>query len=483
MPKACVIGSGPNGLAAAITLARAGVATTVFERNARVGGGCSTGQTTLPGFRHDLGSSVYPMGRMSPFFRSLPVKVPWIDPGAPCAHPLDDGTVVMLERSIAETVDQLDPVDRVPYQSLIEPLAEGFSDLLEDVLAPMLHLPKHPLLMARFGMSGILSASALAGLRFKGTRARALFAGVAAHAVQALESPMTSAVGLLLMAAAHSSGWPIVRGGAQTLTDAMAGYLKELGGSVETELEVDAVRAAGSRLFLSATDLNSSTRDQTSEECELALGDVTPSQLLRMAGGALTEGYRRELAKFRYGAGVFKVDYALSEPIPWVAKACLRSATVHLGGTFEEIANSERTFSSERPFVLLVQPSLFDETRAPEGKHTAWAYIHVPNGSTRDWLPLLEAQIERFAPGFAECVLARSVMAPAALERWNPNLVGGDISGGVMTPWQMLFRPSRSLYRTSVNGLYLCGSSTPPGGGVHGMAGFHAATRALKDLI
>jgi phytoene dehydrogenase-like protein len=469
-------------LAAAITLARARVEATVFERNARIGGGCSTGETTLPGFRHDLGSSVYPMGRVSPFFRSLPFTIPWIDPGSPCAHPLDDGTAVMLERSITETTDQLEKCDRDRYRRLMQPLAEGFADLIEDILQPMLHVPRHPLLMARFGMPGMLPASTLAGLRMKGMRTRALFAGVAAHAVQAFETPMSSAVGLVLMAAAHGCGWPIVRGGAQTLTDAMAGYLEELGGRVETGLEVDAVKWAGSRLFVSACDLKSATGEQSSDECDLALADITPGQLVKMAGGVLSDGDRRELERFKVGAGVFKVDYALSEPIPWTAKECGRAGTVHLGGRFEEIAASERTFASDRPFVLLVQPSLFDETRAPAGKHTAWAYCHVPNGSTRDWLPLLEAQIERFAPGFGECVLARSVMSPAALEKWNPSLVGGDISGGAMSPSQLIFRPTRRLYGTSAKGLYLCGSSTPPGGGVHGMAGFNAARRALRDL-
>ena len=376
----------------------------------------------------------------------------------------------MLERSVAETMDQLETSDRKSYRTLMEPLAEGFSDLFEDVMQPLLHVPKHPLLMARFGISAMLPASTFATQRFKGVRARALFGGMAAHAVQALESPVSAAVGLVLMAAAHSSGWPIVRGGAQTLTDGMVGDLEKQGGRVETGREVEEVSAAGSQWSVAG------------ETYDLVLGDVTPRQLIKIAGEALSESYRRDLSNFKYGAGVFKVDYALSEPIPWTAKECLRAATVHLGGTFEEIADSERTFSSDRPFVLLVQPSLFDETRAPAGKHTAWAYIHVPNGSAREWLPLLEAQIERFAPGFAECVLARSVMAPAALERWNPNLIGGDISGGAMTLSQMLFRPARSLYRTSAKGLYLCGSSTPPGGGVHGMAAFHAATRALKDL-
>ncbi len=461
MASARVIGSGPNGLAGAITLARAGLHVTVFERSERVGGGCSTAETTLAGFQHDLGSSVYPMGKASPFFRSLPEVMPWVEPGAPCAHPLDDGTAVMLEHSVSDTVAGLDAEDRESYRAMMEPLAKGFERMVGDLLGPVLHVPRHPLLMGRFGVSAVLPAATLARNKFKGVRAKALFAGMAAHSVQALESPMSAAVALVLMAAGHASGWPIARGGAQMITQELVRYLEELGGEVVVGREVS---------------------DLSGPEYAVTLADVTPRQLLRMDGGVLPGGYRRQLEGFAYGAGAFKVDYALSEAIPWRAKECLRAGTVHVGGTLEEIAASERTFSTDRPFVLLVQPSLFDSTRAPAGKHTAWAYCHVPNGSERDWLGVLEAQIERFAPGFRECVLARSVMAPAALERWDANLVGGDISGGAMTPGQMVFRPTRSLYRTGAKGLYLCGASTPPGGGVHGMAGFHAAELALGEL-
>jgi phytoene dehydrogenase-like protein len=459
MVHAQVIGSGPNGLAAAITVAAAGVETTVYERNAQIGGACSTAELTLPGFRHDLGSSVYPMGAVSQFFRSLPIEIPWIQPNAPCAHPLDDGSAVMLERGVDATADGLDAADRARYMRTFGYLAEGFEALAEDLLSPVLHLPRHPWLMARFGMGAILPATVEA-MRYEGPRARALFAGMAAHSVLSLEAPASAAVGLALMAAGHGVGWPIVRGGAQTLTDALAGHLRAIGGRVETSHEVTTLDPAA----------------------ELTLADVTPRQLLRLAGGALPPGYRRELDAFQYGAGAFKVDYALSEPIPWRATECRRAATVHLGGPFQEIVESERTFASDRPFVLLVQPSLFDATRAPAGKHTAWAYCHVPNGSAADRLGDIERQIERFAPGFAECVLARSVMAPAALESWNPNLVGGDFSGGGMQFGQLAFRPTPSLWRTPVKGLYLCGASTPPGGGVHGMAGFHAARAALRDL-
>jgi phytoene dehydrogenase-like protein len=460
MASAAVIGSGPNGLAAAITVAAAGVETTVFERNARIGGGCSTGETTLLGFRHDLGSSVYPMGLASEFFRSLPVRFPFIQPEAPCAHPLDGGGAVMLERSIGSTLEGLNRVDREAYRSLLGTISEHFVALAEDLLEPMPHVPRHPLLMAGFGPWALLPAAALAKFRFQGPRARALFAGMAAHSVLSLEAASSAAVGLVLMAAGHSVGWPIVRGGAQTIADGLAEHLRSLGGRIETGAEVTAL----DRKF------------------DVTLADVTPRQLLRIAGGSLPEDYRRQLEEFRYGAGAFKIDYALSEPIPWTAPECGRAATVHLCGSFEEIVASERTFLSEKPFVLLVQPSLFDTTRAPEGKHTAWAYCHVPNGSGVDRLGDIERQIERFAPGFAECVLARSVMGPTALEAWNANLVGGDFSGGAMNLAQLAFRPTRSLYRTPVAGLYLCGASTPPGGGVHGMAGYHAGRAAQKYL-
>ena len=457
--SATIIGSGPNGLAAAITLAAAGVETTVFERNALIGGGCSTAETTLPGFRHDLGSSAYPMGVASPFFKSLPIEIPWIEPDAPCAHPMDDGTAVMLEHSVEATIANLDAADRRSYQALFEPIANHFAELVEDILGPVQHLPHHPLVLARFGFSALLSAASLARMRFSGSRARALFAGMAAHSVLPLETPTSAAVGLVLIAAGHAGGWPILRGGAQSLTDALVQHLHSLGGKVETGHEV--TRLPGT---------------------DLTLADITPRQLLTIAGSALPASYRKQLESFRYGAGSFKIDYALSAPIPWTAKECSRAATVHLGGTLEEIAASERTFNSAAPFVLLVQPSLFDPTRAPAGKHTAWAYCHVPNGSTIDHVEAIERQITRFAPEFQDCILARSISPPAALEQWNPNLVGGDLSGGSMTPKQLLFRPTPSLYRTPLPGLFLCGASTPPGGGVHGMAGFHAAQAALSYL-
>jgi phytoene dehydrogenase-like protein len=454
-----VIGSGPNGLSAAIVLAAAGVATTVFERNAQIGGACSTAEITLPDFRHDLGSSVYPMGVASPFFRSLPFNIPWIEPTAPCAHPLDDGTAVMLEHSIEATVATLDACDANRYRSLIAPVTSKFAELSEDILGPIQHVPRHPFVLARFASSALQSAASLARSHFSGKRAQAFFAGMATHSVLSLEAPASAAVALTLIAAGHADGWPILRGGAQALPDALAQHLEDLGGRIEVNHEI--------------TQL---------PEADLILADITPRQLLRIAGSQLPSRYCRRLECFRYGAGAFKIDYALSVPIPWAAPECSRAATVHIGGTLEEIVESERTFTSDRPFVLLGQPSLFDPSRAPVGRHTAWAYCHVPNGSTQDFTESIERQITRFAPDFRDCILARSISSPAALERWNPNLIGGDFVGGAMDFRQLLFRPTASLYRTPRSSLYLCGASTPPGGGVHGMAGYHAAMTALAHL-
>lgn len=458
MLNATIVGSGPNGLSAAIVLARAGIAVTVFERNAQIGGGCSSAETTLPNFRQDLGSSAYPMGAASPFFRSLPFHLPWIEPTASCAHPLDDGTAVTLEHSIEDTMDNLDRCDRRSYRSLMEGFASEFNQLCEEILSPLWHLPRHPLLLARFGLVALKSAEFLARSQFRGKRAQALIAGLATHSVLPLSAPASAAIALILLAAGHASGWPILRGGAQTLSDTLAEYLVKLGGRIETNHEV--------------TEL---------PEADLVLASVTPRQVLRMAGSRLPAPYGKRLEGFRYGPGAFKIDYALSAPIPWTASECSRAGTVHLGGSFEEIVDSERTLTSDQPFVLLGQPSLFDSGRAPAGKHTAWAYCHVPNGSTKDYTEPIERQICRFAPEFRDCILARSVTSPAGLERWNPNLIGGDFLGGTMDIRQLLFRPTRLLYRTPLRNLYLCGASTPPGGGVHGMCGYHAAMAALAD--
>ena len=365
----------------------------------------------------------------------------------------------MLEHSIEATVATLDLRDAGRYRSLIAPLASKFAELSEDVLGPIQHIPSHPFVLARFASSAFLSAVSLARAQFSGKRAQAFFAGMATHSVLSLQAPVSAAVGLTVMAAGHASGWPILRGGAQTLADALVRYLEGLGGRIEIDHEV--------------TQL---------PESDLILADITPRQLLRIAGSQLPSRYCKRLERFRYGPGAFKIDYALSAPIPWTARECSRAATVHIGGSLEEIVESERTFTCDQPFVLLGQPSLFDPSRAPVGKHTAWAYCHVPNGSTKDYTELIERQIIRFAPDFRDCILARSISSPIVLERWNPNLIGGDFLGGVMDLRQLLFRPTPSLYRTPRFNLYLCGASTPPGGGVHGMCGYHAATTALAHL-
>ena len=472
MTKAAIIGSGPNGLSAAVTLAQAGIETTVYEGRETIGGAASTAELTLPGFRHDIGSSIYPMGIASPFFQSLPLQqfgLQWIEPPAPLAHPFDDGTAVMLEHDLAATAAALG-ADSAAYLRVMRPLVEQWRDLCPEILGPVLHWPKHLSLMARFGTFAAPPASMLARSLFSGQRARALFAGLAAHSVLPLEKPFSSAFGLVLAAAAHSTGWPLAAGGAQAISDALAGYLRSLGGRIET----------GQSIYELA---------QLQED--LVLCDISPRQLIRLGVRDFDPSYNLGLRSFQYGPGAFKVDWALSQPIPWKAKDCSRAATVHLGGTLEEIAASERApwpdrisqgRTSEKPLVLLTQPSLFDPTRAPEGKHTAWGYCHVPNGFAGDLTAVLEAQVERFAPGFRDCILARKVWTTAALEAWNPNLVGGDFSGGAMNLRQLLSRPTSSLYRTPKKGLYLCSASTPPGGGVHGMCGHHAAKAALHDL-
>jgi phytoene dehydrogenase-like protein len=459
MRTAAIIGSGPNGLSAAIVLAAAGIATTVFERNAQIGGACSSAETTLPNFRQDLGSSAYPMGAASPFFRSLPIDIPWIEPTAPCAHPLDDGTAVMLEHSIEATVATLDACDGARYRSLIAPLASEFADLSEDILGPIQHIPKHPLILARFGSSALLSAVSLARSHFKGKRAQAFIAGMATHSVLSLEAPTSAAVGLIFLAAGHASGWPILRGGAQTLPDALARIWKVLTAVLKSTTKLHNFRKLTS---FSPASLPGNFFGWRAVSCPQ----------ITVCGWSVSVT----------APAPSRSTNALSAPIPRTAAECSRAATVHIGGSLEDIVESERTFASDRPFVVLGQPSLFDPSRAPVGQHTAWAYCHVPNGSAKDYIESIERQIARFAPDFGDCILARSISSPAALERWNPNLIGGDFLGGSMDIRQLLFRPTRSLYRTPRHNLYLCGASTRPGGGVHGMAGYHAATTALADL-
>jgi phytoene dehydrogenase-like protein len=482
LPEPLVVGAGPNGLAAAIVLARAGRAVRVLEAEETPGGGCRSAELTLPGFVHDSCSTVHALALASPFLRSLALErhgLGLAHPEAPLAHPLDDGTAVMLERcangapedgpamaarSVELTARGLGPDERA-WRRLFGPLVRDAEPLFRELLGP-LRPPRYPLAMARFGLSGIRSARGLARARFEGGRARALLAGCCAHSMLSLRAPGSAAFGLVLALSAHAVGWPVARGGSQRLTDALVAELRSLGGELETGRRVESL-------------------DELPAETAPVLLDVTPRQLRRIAGERLPDGYRRRLSRYRYGPGIFKLDWALDGPIPWTAPEAARAGTVHLGGTLEELAASEEAATRgehhERPFVLLVQPSLFDPTRAPEGRHTAWAYCHVPNGSTRDMTGAIEAQVERFAPGFRDRIAARSAMDSAEVERRNPNYVGGDINGGVQDLRQLFTRPvARPVpYSTPVPGLYICSSSTPPGGGVHGMCGYWAARAAL----
>ena len=441
-------------------LARAGIAVTVHEAAEEIGGGARTAQLTLPGYLHDVCSAIHPMAISSPCFEPFPLAqfgLEWIQPGAPLAHPLDDGSAVMLERSIDLTAAGLG-ADGAAWRALMEPVAAHWNELRHDVLAP-LGMPHHPLLMASFGRNALRSAHGLADSRFRGERARALFAGLAAHSVLPLEKMPSAAVALVLGGVAHAVGWPLPRGGSQQISNALAGYLRSLGGEILVNSRVDSL-----------------------PDAPLVLCDVAPRQLLQLGGDRLPASYRKSLAAFRHGPGVFKLDLAIDGPIPWRAPECLRAGTVHLGGTLEEIARWESGFTG-RPFVLLAQQSLFDATRAPDGKHTVWAYCHVPNGSTGDFTDAIEEQIERFAPGFRSRILARHVLTPAKLEARNANLIGGDISGGVMDLTQTFLRPNRFRYRTPIPGVYLCSSSTPPGGAVHGMCGYYAVKGAFLDKL
>jgi phytoene dehydrogenase-like protein len=469
MSRACVIGSGPNGLAAAIVLAQAGLGVDVYEAEAEPGGAVRTLPLTLPGFLHDFGSAVHPLAVGSPFFSTLPLGdygLEWIHGEAPLAHPLDDGTAVVLERNL-EAAERALGADGQAWRRMVEPLADHWMEFAEDSLGPLLRIPRHPLRMARFGLQAIESAQSLAGSRLRTARARALFAGLAGHSFLSLAQPFSAAIALVLGAAAHAVGWPIPRSGAGAIARALVGQLNALGGRVENSRRID----AGNFRAL---------------PCALTLCDTGPRQLLAIAGERFAPGYRRRLEHFEYGPGAFKVDYALSEPVPWRAAECRRAITVHLGGTFEEIAAAEEEVArgriAERPFVLIAQPSLFDDSRAPKGRHVLWAYCHVPNGSGVDMVERIEAQIERFAPGFRDCVLARHASPPATLEAMDANLVGGDIVGGAISARQLFFRPTLRGYSTGAPGIYLCSASTPPGGGVHGMCGYHAAKLALRRM-
>ena len=464
---AVVVGSGPNGLAAAIALAQAGRSVTVLEGADTLGGGCRSEELTLPGFVHDTCSTVHALALVSPFLSSLPLEqhgLELVQPEAPLAHPLDDGSAVVLESSVWETSRGLGP-DARAYRRLFDPLVAHAEDLTGEILGP-LRPPRHPLVLARFGPKALRSASGFARSRFEGERARALLAGCSAHSMLSLRTPAGAAVGMVLMLSAHWVGWPVARGGSQRLADALADHLRSLGGRIETGRWVESLKEL--------------------DGYGPALLDVTPRQLVQLAGDRLPSRYARRLGRYRYGPGVFKLDWALDGPIPWRAPEVGRAGTVHLGGTLEEIAASEEAAVNgrhhDRPFVLLVQSSRFDPTRAPAGKHTAWAYCHVPHGSPRDMTDAIEAQVERFAPGFRDLVIGRSAMGPAEMERRNPNYVGGDINGGVQDLRQLFTRPVARLdpYSTPLDGVHLCSSSTPPGGGVHGMGGYWAAQSVLR---
>ncbi|MGC1869957.1 MAG: NAD(P)/FAD-dependent oxidoreductase [Acidobacteriaceae bacterium] len=466
--KACVIGAGPNGLSAAIVLAQAGLRVDVFEAEAQPGGGARTMELTLPGFHHDFGSAVHPMAAGSPFFNSLPLAdngLEWIDSPAPLAHPFDDGSAITLERNLQDAERVLQE-DGPAWGNLMAPLVKNWPAFAKDVLRPLLRFPSHPFLLANFAQDALAPATFVARRRFRNERTRALFAGLAAHSFLRLNEPLSASFGMVLGAAAHAVGWPIPRGGAQAITDALSAHLVRLGGKIIPSTRVE--------------DL-----DQV-RKYDIVLCDITPRQLLHLSQGKLSPGYRKRMEEFRYGPGIFKVDYALSSPIPWKSADCLRAATVHLGGSMAEIVASEAAAASgaiaERPFILLAQPTLFDPSRAPAGKHIAWAYCHIPNGSSCNMLPRIEAQIERFAPGFGDCVLARRASSPADLQSMDANLIGGDISGGASDLRQFLFRPTWRQYATCDKRIYLCSSSTPPGGGVHGMCGYNAAKLALRQL-
>ena len=466
--EAAVIGSGPNGMAAAIALARADLQVTVYEAEAVPGGGARTLELTLPGFQNDFGSSVHPMAAGSPFFRQLPLAehgLEGIHQPVEMAHPLDDGTAVLLLRDLDQHCQMLGQ-DGAVWRRILGPLARNWWELVEDALQPLSPVPHHPLLLAHLGRWGAMPASLLAKSAFRNERTRALFAGLAAHSFLQLSQLFSSSFAIMMAAAGHAVGWPIPRGGSQSITNAMIRYLRTLGGGVRTSSPVERLEGLGT--------------------VAVTLCDVTPHQLLRLAGNRLHSVDRKRFARFRHGPGIFKVDYALREPIPWQARDCALAATVHVGGTLAEISASEEAVTLGRtspyPFVLVVQPSLFDGSRAPAGQHTAWAYCHVPNGSREDMLPRIEAQIERFAPGFRDCVLARHVFAPADLEAMDRNFEGGDIAGGAVDRTQLFLRPGWRFYATSDPTIYLCSSSTPPGGGVHGMCGYNAARMALRRL-
>jgi len=466
---AIVIGSGPNGLSAAIALQQAGLSVLILEAKQTIGGGLRSEELTLPGFIHDVCSAIHPLAAGSPFFNSLPLEefgLEFIYPEIAAAHPFDGGTEAFLKGSVEETANKLG-IDRESYLKLMTPLVGNWPDLVPDILAP-LHYPKYPLEMASFGLNALKSAASLAK-RFKSKEARGLWAGMAAHSMQSLSNTTSAAAGLVLLATGHSKGWPVPKGGSNNIAKALASYFVSIGGKIETGIHVK-----------SMTDIPSS---------RTLLFDLTPKQVLEIAGEKFSSFYKWQLQRYRYGMGVYKIDWALDGPIPFASSGCLSAGTVHLGNTFEEIADGEQMTSigkhPEKPFVLLAQQSMIDPSRAPQGKHTAWAYCHVPNGSEKDMTEAIENQVERFAPGFRDLILAKHTMNTKEIEVYNPNYIGGDINGGVIDMGQLFTRPALRIspYRTSAKGIYFCSSSTPPGGGVHGMCGYHAAKQSLKDVF
>lgn len=467
---AVVVGSGPNGLAAAITLAKAGHSVILFESKPTVGGGMRSAELTLPGFMHDVCSAIHPLAVESPFFKSLNLEkfgLEWIHPHVPLAHPFDDGAAVVLDRSIDITSEGLGS-DAKAYKNLMQSLVKNWDDISSDVLGP-LRFPSHPISMAGFAYLAIRSSLDFSHKYFKDERTRSFFAGLCAHSILPLDKLITSAFGLILGTLGHTVGWPLPKGGTQKIANALADYFLSLGGKICTDHNVGNIdHLPSSRVIL----------------C-----DISPRQMLQIAGHRLPNHYNKQLSKYRYGPGVFKIDWALNHPIPWKAQVCSQAGTVHIGGTEAEIAFSEQQVwnnnHSDKPFVLIAQPSLFDATRAPPTKHIAWGYCHVPHGSNIDMTSAIENQLERFAPGFKDCVLARNTMPALEMENYNANYIGGTINGGVQDIFQLFNRPVGLLnpYATPVKGLYFCSASTPPGGGVHGMCGFHAATIASRQCF
>ncbi len=463
MVPAVVVGAGPNGLTAAIVLARAGVQTTVIEAEEIIGGGARSMELTLPGFVHDICSAIHPMAVNSPAFKSFPLAkhgLEWIQPPLPLAHPFDDGSAAVLEQSLDATCERFGR-DGPAYRRAVAPLVRHWPQIFAEIMQPVLRVPRKPFKLARFGLLSSLPASTIARILFRCESTRALFAGVAAHSLRPLDALGTAAFGWLLAVGAHAGGWPIPRGGSQKITNALASYFESLGGRIVKGTRVRSLEELG--------------------DASPILLDLTPRQAAAIGASRFPDSYLKKLRDYKYGPGVFKIDWALNAPIPWRSPDCARAGTLHLGGTLEEIAASERG-ENVPPFVLLAQQSLFDSTRAPAGKHTGWAYCHVPNGSTEDMTAAIESQVERFAPGFRSCILARHTLTAAQMEHHNANLVGGDITGGLHSVKQLIARPTWRLYRTPLKHVFLCSSSTPPGGSVHGMCGFNAAQLALRGM-